>query len=200
MALPASGNLSLKAIQLELLNTMTGNASLETLSLQANKTASHAMSEFYGFNGAALFSLSLTHASSTNSGGTMQYYRSVQVVASNLLDRTCTVSLRRFVSVWRHSNGSTAGSVFSDARLSNASFNHIIRAQLPGGNVGFDTESQNNDLSWDSDTYAIFSLYHMHPNPKPVSMITYSSVSIVSVFGQIKTSLPGGSTYTIGPF
>jgi len=200
MALPASGNLSISDIAGEMWSNSNGGGSLETLSLQANKSANHGIAEFYGFNGVAPFAMSVTHVSSSLGAASAHYYKSVQVTASNVLGRSFTVSLGRFVSVFRPSNGSTAGSVFSDARLSNASFDHVLRAQKVGGAAGFDTQSQNNDLSWDSGTYAIFSFYQQFPTPKPVSIITYASVSIVSVFGQIKSSIVGGSINVFGPY
>lgn len=198
MALPSSGNLSLLDIEAEMWSTASGNASLEALSIQANKIANHGIAEFYGFNGLAIFSLTETFASSS-SMGSFTFFKSVQVSPSNVLGRTCTVRLRRFVSVYRHSSGSTAGSVYSEARLSTNMFYNFIRAQRTGGPTGWDTLSQEDDLIWNDSTYGVFSLVQSYPNPKPSSVITlYSSVSIISVFGQIKSSIHN-SVKTFGP-
>ena len=187
MALPASGNLSLltaagagRNISVEMYQNSTPNKSLATVSTEANKTANHSMSEFYGFNGLATFTMTVGTLSSNPA---IEYFRSVFINDSNILGRTAGVRITSTVSVYRASSApSTFGSVGALIRLSNPT-PQSVQVWLTGSTSGVQSSSFNTDVSWTSGTaqHAYF-MYVRIQNPG-TNLDARTSISIASFWG-----------------
>lgn len=187
MALPSSGTLAIKdtagtsrSIAREVTGGVSGDQSLTDLSVLAGKSASHAMTEFYGYDGLVTIAMTL---GSLFSNPSIQYNRSVFVNDSNIGGKTTGVRIRCGVTIYRASSGTvTSGSVGSYIRQSSPT-GQSVQVWLTGSTRGVRSNFFNTDVDWTSSTPQHY-FYMQINSPNPATGIdSAASISINSFWG-----------------
>jgi len=152
MTLPGSGTITVitgnDSVQHEMYDNNNVNT-LSTLSLAASKTATHNLSEFYGFDGLCTFDIDLVSSDPSNTLGS----RILDILSTNILNRNPDgVKLTSTSMAYRQSDGiipNTSGSVYMKVQITLASnHNFTVATYLAGVSQGISTDNDSYTGIW----------------------------------------------------